>query len=79
MGSKLDYQSQFMIFNGQKEHGDNPVLSVQEQIETDFAQNLIIGVIASKYATYRRTLKGRFRASTGNTVLEYSTCPGQIR
>lgn len=64
-------QTQFMIFNAQKDHGDKLVLSVQEQIEKEYHHNLKISEIANKHATNRRTLERRFKSATGNSLLEY--------
>ena len=64
-------QSLFMIFNGQKDHGDELVLSVQEQIEREFARHLTVSGLADDHAITRRTLERRFKHSTGNSVLEY--------
>lgn len=64
-------QSLFMIFNGQKDHGDELILAVQKQIEEKFADNLSISELADLHATNRRTLERRFKSATGNSVLEY--------
>ena len=67
---KVD-QSVFMIFNGQKDHGDELVLNVQEQIESAYAQKISIGELTKVFHTNRRTLERRFKAATGNSPLEY--------
>ena len=64
-------QSLFMIFNGQKDHGDDLVLKVQEHLEKDYHKGLTVGNLADDHATNRRTLERRFKAATGNSVLEY--------
>lgn len=64
-------QSLFMIFNGQKDHGDELVLGVQKQIEEQFAESFSISDLADQHATNRRTLERRFKSATGNSVLEY--------
>jgi transcriptional regulator GlxA family with amidase domain len=64
-------QSLFMIFNGQKDHGDEIVLKVQQQIEKNYAQNVSVAELADQQATNRRTLERRFRQATGNSVIEY--------
>lgn len=64
-------QSLFMIFNGQKDHGDELVLNVQEQIEQHYAETLTIGDLADQHASNRRTLERRFKSATGSSVLEY--------
>lgn len=64
-------QSMFMIFNGQKDHGDELVLKVQDHIEKNYSNVLTVNELADKQATTRRTLERRFRSATGNSVIEY--------
>lgn len=64
-------QSVFMIFNGQKEHGDDLVLKVQEQIEQQFTEPLTVANLADDHAVNRRTLERRFKNATGNSMIEY--------
>jgi transcriptional regulator GlxA family with amidase domain len=64
-------QSVFTIFNGQKEHEDEMVLKVQAYIEEHFAERFTIEELAAQHASIRRTLERRFKACTGNSVLEY--------
>ena len=64
-------QSLFMIFNGQKEHGDDLVLKVQEQIEKGFAEPISVADLADQHAINRRTLERRFKQATGNSIIEY--------
>ncbi|MCB0664102.1 MAG: helix-turn-helix domain-containing protein, partial [Saprospiraceae bacterium] len=66
-----DNQSLFAIFMGQKQHNDDMVLSVQEAIEKDYKTDINVGDIAQANATNRRTLERRFRAATGNTIIQY--------
>ncbi|WP_208621962.1 GlxA family transcriptional regulator [Bordetella genomosp. 12] len=68
-----DRQSQlpFMVFAGQKAHGDAVVLAVQEHIETHYATRLAVEGLAVRHAVGRRTLERRFRHATGNSVVEY--------
>ncbi|CAM4125174.1 GlxA family transcriptional regulator [Bordetella pseudohinzii] len=68
-----DRQSQlpFLVFAGQKTHGDAVVLAVQEHIETHFSERLGIEGLALRHAVGRRTLERRFRHATGNSVVEY--------
>ncbi|MEM9674719.1 MAG: GlxA family transcriptional regulator [Cyclobacteriaceae bacterium] len=64
-------QSLFMIFNGQKDHGDDMVLKVQSQIEKNYDQSVTVKELADGHATNRRTLERRFKQATGNSVIEY--------
>lgn len=64
-------QSLFSMFVGQKHHQDQMVLEVQELIEKHFNENLNVEGIAQSKATNRRTLERRFKAATGNSVIQY--------
>lgn len=64
-------QSPFMIFQGQKEHEDEPVKKAQEFIESNFADKITVDQIASMFALGRRNLERRFKKATANTVSEY--------
>ena len=67
---KVD-QSVFMIFQGQKDHTDDLVLRVQTQLEQQYAQKITIDGLAKNFYTNRRTLERRFKAATGNSILQY--------
>lgn len=64
-------QSLYMIFNGQKNHGDEMVLKVQGQIEKLYKDQLTVSALADEQATNRRTLERRFKTATGNSVIQY--------
>ncbi len=64
-------QSFFTMFVGQKQHDDEKVLRVQELIENDFSESLTVDELASRMFINRRTLERRFRAATGNSIIEY--------
>ncbi|MDX2360872.1 MAG: helix-turn-helix domain-containing protein [Crocinitomicaceae bacterium] len=64
-------QSQFMIFNGQKEHGDRQVKDAQLYIEKNVEQKLNIDEIADLVNVSARTFLRRFKKATSNTPLEY--------
>lgn len=64
-------QSQFMIFNGQKDHQDNEVKRAQDFIEQNFNTKISVEDLSEKMATGRRTFERRFKRATGNTVMEY--------
>ena len=58
----------------QKAHQDDQILSVQEWIETHFAQAFDYDELADKSHMSRRTLERRFKAATGKTPLSYQQC-----
>ena len=66
-----DSQSSFIIFQGQKEHEDEPIKKAQEFIESNFADRISVDQLASMLAIGRRNLERRFKKATSNTVVEY--------
>jgi len=70
---EMDRQGQlsFIIFNGQKQHGDEVVKKAQEYIEKNAHQKISIHHLSSKLAMGRRNFDRRFIRATGNTPLEY--------
>jgi transcriptional regulator GlxA family with amidase domain len=64
-------QSDFLIFAGQKDHGDPAVRGAQEHIETHYGTRITVEDLCSLFAVGRRSLERRFKQATGNTVLEY--------
>lgn len=67
-----DSQSAFMIFEGQKDHGDEKVIRVQRHIEDNLQKKLLVDDLARLVALGRRTLERRFKKATGNTVTTYA-------
>lgn len=66
-----DSQSAFIIFEGQKDHGDGKVQAAQEYIENHYREMIRVDDLAEKLALSRRTLERRFKKATCNTVTEY--------
>ncbi len=64
-------QNQFVIFNGQKDHSDDAIKSIQEHIEQHFAEQLSVETLAAKALISRRNFIRRFKKATGNTPKEY--------
>lgn len=64
-------QSPFIIFNGQKEHEDEPVKIAQEFIEKNYQDKITIEQLTSMVAMGRRNFERRFKKATANTVIEY--------
>ncbi|MBT1705957.1 GlxA family transcriptional regulator [Chryseosolibacter indicus] len=71
---EIDRQSQspFIIFNGQKAHGDELVRKAQEYIESKLDERISIEGLSSRFAIGRRNFDRRFVKATGNTPIEYS-------
>jgi len=64
-------QNPFMIFVGQKKHGDETVLKVQEFIENNPSAVFSVNEICDKFSVGRRTFERRFKKNTGNSLPEY--------
>jgi transcriptional regulator GlxA family with amidase domain len=74
-GFQVDFQrvsqSPFIIFSGQKDHGDIAVRQAQEYIEKHTHCRITVDELAERLALGRRNLERRFKRATGNTVMEY--------
>ena len=66
-----DNQSQFTIFNGQKDHADESIRKAQEYIENNFGEKISVEELANAYAISQRNFVRRFKKATSNTPLEY--------
>lgn len=64
-------QSAFVIFTGQKDHGDDVVRKAQEFIETHYTDRLFVEDLADRVGLGRRTFERRFKKATTNSVVEY--------
>lgn len=64
-------QSVFMLFKGQKTHGDDLIIQAQQYIENNVSARLNVDEISEKLALGRRSFERRFRQATKNSVLEY--------
>jgi transcriptional regulator GlxA family with amidase domain len=71
---EMDRQSQsaFIIFKGQKQHGDEVVQKAQSYIESKLHEKISIENLSSKFAVGRRNFDRRFIKATGNTPVEYA-------
>lgn len=64
-------QSPFIIFQGQKDHDDEPVKQAQEFIEKNYQEKITVDALTSMVALSRRNLERRFKKATANTLVEY--------
>ena len=71
---EMDRQSQsaFIIFTGQKSHGDEMVQQAQAYIESHMDEKISVEELSSGLAVGRRNFDRRFIKATGNTPVEYS-------
>lgn len=70
---EMDRQSQsaFIIFAGQKLHGDEMVKKAQTFIESNLQEKISVEQLSSRFAVGRRNFDRRFIKATGNTPVEY--------
>ena len=66
-----DSQSPFNIFQGQKEHEDEPIKKAQSYIETNYGEKLSVNTLAGLFAISKRNFERRFKKATSNTPVEY--------
>jgi transcriptional regulator GlxA family with amidase domain len=64
-------QSPFIMFNGQKEHVDEPIREAQDYIESRVSERISVGELAIRFAIGRRHFERRFKKATKNTPVEY--------
>ncbi|MGG7664126.1 GlxA family transcriptional regulator [Dyadobacter sp. BHUBP1] len=65
-------QSPFIIFKGQKQHGDEMVRQAQAYIESQLTEKISVEDLSSRFFIGRRNFDRRFIKATGNTPLEYA-------
>lgn len=70
---EMDRQSQagFVIFKGQKQHGDEMVKEAQLYIENNLQEKISVEHLSAKFSVGRRSFDRRFIKATGNTPIEY--------
>jgi transcriptional regulator GlxA family with amidase domain len=71
IGMDRQSQSEFIIFKGQKLHGDKMVKEAQSYIENNLSEKISMEHLSSRFAVGRRNFDRRFIKATGNTPLEY--------
>ncbi|MES2108481.1 MAG: helix-turn-helix domain-containing protein [Bacteroidota bacterium] len=64
-------QNPFVIFMGQKRHGDEVVLKAQEHIENNPGAAFSVDDICERFSIGRRTFERKFKKCTGNSIAEY--------
>src|SRR3954465_846169 len=64
-------QLSFVIFEGQKNHEDEPIKQAQEFIEKNYQDKITVDRLTSMFALSRRNFERRFKKATSNTVAEY--------
>ncbi|RZL07694.1 MAG: helix-turn-helix domain-containing protein, partial [Pedobacter sp.] len=65
-------QSEFRIFAGQKNHGDEVIQKAQEYIEKNIGDKLSVEELSVRFSLGRRNFDRRFVKATGNTPIEYA-------
>ena len=64
-------QLSFVVFQGQKEHEDEPIKQAQEFIEQNYQEKITVDQLTSMLPLGRRNFERRFKKATSNTVAEY--------
>lgn len=64
-------QSEFIIFSGQKDHSDDPIIKAQNYIEENYQKKISISQLADLVHLNGRSFLRRFKKATANTPLEY--------
>lgn len=64
-------QSEFVIFETQKGHGDELVQKTQDYIEEHFSESITLDGLADMVSLSRRNFIRRFKKATQNTPFEY--------
>lgn len=64
-------QSAFIIFTGQKSHGDEVVIQAQNYMESNLEEKISMAALSDRFALGRRNFDRRFIKATGNTPVEY--------
>ncbi len=64
-------QSEFTMFQGQKQHDDELMKDAQTYIEQHFREKISVEALSSHFSVGRRNFDRRFIKATGNTPLEY--------
>lgn len=66
-----DSQNKFMMFKGQRNHKDEPIIKAQDYIENNTEEKITVDFLADYVALGRRSFERRFKQATNNSVLEY--------
>ena len=69
--SERGYRSAASAFDGQRYHGDEDVLRIQDWLEQNYREPISVEMLAQRFAMSSRTLTRRFRAATGDSPSEY--------
>lgn len=64
-------QSAFILFKGQKLHGDEVIKKAQAYMENNLHEKISVEHLSSKFSVGRRNFDRRFIKATGNTPIEY--------
>ena len=64
-------QSQFILFEGQKNHDDEEIKKVQHFIEKNIDEKITVEFLSSKFLISKRSLVRRFKKATNNPPIEY--------
>jgi transcriptional regulator GlxA family with amidase domain len=60
-------QTPYIVFQHNRDHGDEQILAAQKRIEENYADGLNPEALARQYGMSRRTFERRFKKATGHT------------
>ena len=66
-----EFQSPYIIFQGQKEHNDEQIKKAQEYIEENVHEKISVEELSQRFTLSRRNFERRFKKATDNTIVEY--------
>jgi len=64
-------QAPFVRFRGRKNHGDEPILKIQQWLDENYREKIAVRQMAERSGLNERTFLRRFRKATGEAPLEY--------
>jgi transcriptional regulator GlxA family with amidase domain len=64
-------QSQFILFEGQKNHADEDIRKIQHFIEKNIEEKMTVDFLAEKFSISKRSMVRRFKKATNNPPVEY--------
>lgn len=64
-------QAPFVNFRGCKNHGDKPILKIQQWLDKNYRGKVVVKQLAQASGLNERTFLRRFRKATGEAPLEY--------
>ncbi len=68
---KRSYESMLLSCQQQETHHDEVIIKVQEWLQSHYAEEIRLNLVANRFRLSVRSLNRRFKAATGTTPLQY--------